>query len=105
MIPTPILGPSAIVLARHVARTWGDTPVGYLADLTTLGHHLGLGRGGGRYKVTQTLARLASFGVARYDGSAFYLRTDWPHVPAERLDRLPAQLRLQLEQLHPGGDR
>lgn len=88
-----ILGPSAVVTARHLAARLEASPDGFAVPLAVLARQLGLGAGTGRNApLTKTLARLAGFGLAAVRDDAYALRLAFPLLADGHLRRLPPHL-------------
>ncbi|MEW6477656.1 MAG: hypothetical protein AB1679_35875 [Actinomycetota bacterium] len=89
----PVLGPSAVVAARHLSARLEGSPEGVTVSLTVLARQLGLGAGTGRNApVIKSLARLTVFGLARSEGDVFALRLAFPPLARRHLRRLSPQL-------------
>ena len=89
----PILGPSAVMAARHLSARLEDAPGGITASLAVLARQLGLGAGTGRNApLIKSLARLTVFGLARAEGDVYALRLAFPPLARRHLRRLAPQL-------------
>jgi hypothetical protein len=90
---TPILGPSAVMAARHLSVQLEDSPEGFTVSLAVLGRQLGLGAGTGRNAtLIKSLARLTVFGLARSEGDVYALRLAFPPLARRHMRRLTPQL-------------
>jgi hypothetical protein len=88
-----ILGPAAVVAARHLAARLEASPDGFAVPPAALARQLGLGTGTGRNApLTKTLARLARFGLAAVGDDAYALRLAFPPLARRHLRRLPPHL-------------
>jgi hypothetical protein len=89
----PILGPSAVVAARHLSARLEASPEGVTVSLAVLARQLGLGAGTGRNApLVKSLARLTVFGLARAEGDVYALRLAFPPLARRHLRRLAPQL-------------
>ena len=89
----PILGPSAVMAARHLSAQLEDSPEGVTVSLAELARQLGLGAGTGRNApLIKSLARLTVFGLARSEGDVYALRLAFPPLARRHLRRLAPQL-------------
>ncbi|MEW6473156.1 MAG: hypothetical protein AB1679_12870 [Actinomycetota bacterium] len=90
---TPILGPSAVMAARHLSARLEDSPEGVTVSLAVLARQLGLGAGTGRNAPhIKSLARLTVFGLARTEGDVYALRLAFPPLARRHLRCLTPQL-------------
>ena len=90
---TPILGPSAVMAARHLSGRLEGSPEGVTVSLAVLARQLGLGAGTGRNApLIKSLARLTVFGLARSEGDVYALRLSFPPLARRHLRRLAPQL-------------
>lgn len=89
----PILGPSAVMAARHLSARLEDAPEGVRVSLAVLARQLGLGAGTGRNApLIKSLARLTIFGLAVPEGDVYALRLAFPPLARRHLRRLAPQL-------------
>jgi hypothetical protein len=89
----PILGPSAVMAARHLSARLEDAPEGVRVPLAVLARQLGLGAGTGRNApLIKSLARLTIFGLAVPEGGVYALRLAFPPLARRHLRRLAPQL-------------
>ena len=89
----PILGPSAVMAARHLSARLEDAPEGVTVSLAVLARQLGLGAGTGRNApLIKSLARLTIFGLAVPEGDVYALRLAFPPLARRHLRRLAPQL-------------
>lgn len=90
----PVIGPTAIMLARKLYVKGNAGP--YVAEIDTLALELGLvlEDGGPRPALVQkSLVRLQVFRLARFDGATYSLRSRWPLLNEAQVARLPEHLR------------
>jgi hypothetical protein len=98
-----ILGPAAVVAARHLAGRLEASPEGFAVPPAVLARQLGLGTGTGRNAaLTKTLARLARFGLAAVGDDAYALRLAFPPLARRHLRRLPPHLVVAHELMRDG---
>ncbi len=92
----PTLGPTSILLLRHLAARFESSPEGVQLPLADTSQALGLGhREGVSSPLVRTLARLAQFDIAREDGhGAVDVRRNLPPVNRRHLRRLPEHLQV-----------
>lgn len=90
----PSLGPTAVLLLRHLADRFDRTTGGIQLVLADTSQALGLGhREGQSSPLVRTLARLAQFDLAIEDGQGtIAVRRRLPAVNPRHLKRLPAHL-------------
>lgn len=90
----PTLGPTSVLLLRHLAARFEHSPDGVELPLADTSHALGLGRREGMSSpLVRTLARLAQFDLAREDGrGGVDVRRNLPPVNRRHLHRLPEHL-------------
>lgn len=94
----PIIGPSALLAARRLARIAGYD--GGHANLIDLGSSLGLGAGTGRNTtINRTLARLADFDLVDIAGDRLDVTRWLPALPSRFRRRLPLCLVDELDAL------
>ncbi len=94
----PTLGPTAVLLLRHLADRFDRTPEGVELPLAGTSHALGLGqRDGASSPIVRTLSRLSQFDLACEDpmSDMIAVRRRVPPVQARHLRRLPAELQAQ----------
>lgn len=93
----PTLGPSALLLLRHLATRFDrhDGPI--QLPLAATAHALGLGRGDGSSSpIVRTLFRLEQFDLACSDGrDTVAVRRSLPPVQRRHVRRLPGTLRAE----------
>lgn len=87
----PILGPSSFVVARHVADRCAAGPI--VVEPIALGARFGIQLD----TISNALARLIHFDMARIQGGAWQMRRQWPPLSQRYIDRLPRKLREQLD--------
>lgn len=88
------LGPSTLLLLRHLSDGLAAAPGGFDLDLSVCAVQLGLGdRDGKNGPFQRAFARLEQFGLAARRGNAFAVRRAIPNVPQRFVLRLPAPLR------------
>lgn len=89
----PLLGPTALVALRHMAR-WLRIRPEFPLPLARLSAELGLGHGvAPNSPVVKTLHRLARFNMARVEDDRFAVRLSVPTLGSRSLARLPEHLR------------
>ena len=89
----PVVGPSALVTARHFGAWLEESPEGFSVSLAVLAHQLGLGTGTGRNSsLVKTLVRLSTFGLAVVRGDAYAMRLAFPSLARRHLRRLAPHL-------------
>ena len=94
----PILGPTALLLLRHLAVRFDETPVGVELRVAETSQALGVGnREGSSSPILRTLARLEQFGVACADplSPTIAVRRNLPPVTRRQLGRLPLPIQRQ----------
>ncbi len=116
MFLLPTLGPTTLLLARHLAQRFDREPEGFPLDLMETSLALGLGpREGANSPVARALVRLAQFDLARAQGAAaarppgdarrrlttrpaavWQVRQAFPPVNRRHLKRLPPSLQSTL---------
>jgi hypothetical protein len=95
----PTLGPTALLLLRHLASRFDDAPGGLELRVAETSQALGVGdRDGSSSPIVRTLARLEQFDLACTDphSSTIAVRRSLPPVDRRHLRRLPPEL----EQVH-----
>ena len=93
----PTLGPTALLLLRHLADRFDRTPEGVELTVSDMSHALGLGaRDGNSSPIVRTLARLAQFDLACEDphSNMVAVRRNVPPLNIRHLRRLPSDLQL-----------
>lgn len=90
----PTLGPTCVLLMRHLADRFDRTPDGLALDVTTTSECLGLGaRAGTSSPLRRSLARLEQFDLAVGEGDAVVrVRRNLPPVNRRHVKRLPVDL-------------
>jgi hypothetical protein len=91
----PTLGPTAVLLLRHLADRFDRTPEGVVLTVADTSHALGLGqRDGTSSPILRTLRRLTQFDLACEDplSDLVAVRRVVPPVGARHLRRLPADV-------------
>ena len=86
-----VIGPSAVVLLRRLARGLDEFPAGFSIALPDTARAIGLGGGTGRSApVNRTIDRCCMFGVMRrLDDGSLAVRTHLPFLSRRQLARLP----------------
>ena len=93
----PTLGPTALLLLRHLADRFDRTPEGVELTISDTSHALGLGqRDGTSSPLVRTLNRLTQFDLACEDpmSDTVAVRRNVPPVNTRHLRRLPSELQL-----------
>jgi len=92
----PTLGPTALLLLRHLADRFDRNPDGIELTVSDTSHALGLGqRDGSSSPIVRTLNRLTQFDLACDDGrGCVAVRRNIPPVNRRHLRRLPADIQL-----------
>ena len=91
----PTVGPTALLLLRHLAGRFDATPHGVELRVAEASRALGVGdRDGAGSPIVRTLARLEQFDLACADpaASTIAVRRALPPLPARLLRRLPAAI-------------
>jgi len=90
----PTLGPTCVLLMRHLADRFDRTPDGLALDVTTTSECLGLGpRDGSSSPLRRSLARLEQFDLAVSEPEAIVrVRRNLPPVNRRHVRRLPVDL-------------
>jgi hypothetical protein len=90
----PTLGPTALLLLRHLADRFDRQPQGIELTVSDTSHALGLGqRDGSSSPIVRTLNRLSQFDLACDDGAGTVaVRRNIPPVNRRHMRRLPAEL-------------
>ena len=91
-----IIGPSSVLLLRHLARHLDACPEGGVIDLSTTARRLGISWGPGRHNpMNRTIQRLIDFGLAREPRPAeLQVRRRLPDLSRRQVERLPDELRV-----------
>jgi hypothetical protein len=92
----PVLGPTALLLLRHLATRFDDSPRGVELHVAETSRALGVGdRDGSSSPIVRTLGRLEQFELACSDPNSptIAVRRHLPPVQRRHLRRLPASLR------------
>jgi hypothetical protein len=87
----PVLGPSSIVLARHIGANFDEGGTAYECDTHTMAASIGTSPS----QLVRVIHRLVSFGQATYNPGSrriLALRTHWAPLSAHSIKRLPAHL-------------
>ncbi|MET0920013.1 MAG: hypothetical protein ABWY77_02295 [Acidimicrobiia bacterium] len=92
----PTLGPTALLLLRHLADRFDHHPGGIELTVSDTSQALGLGqRDGTSSPIVRTLTRLAQFDLACDDGmTTVAVRRNIPPVNRRHVKRLPAELQV-----------
>jgi len=90
----PTLGPTAVLLLRHLAARFDASPEGIELPISDTSRSLGLGeRDGSSSPIVRSLARLETFDLACSDGHATVaVRRNLPPANRRHLRRLPPAL-------------
>jgi hypothetical protein len=90
----PTLGPTAVLLLRHLATKFDESPSGIDLPVADTSQALGLGqRDGNSSPILRTLSRLAQFDLACDDGhGTVAVRRNLPPINRRHVRRLPADL-------------
>jgi hypothetical protein len=93
----PTLGPTALLLLRHLATKFDDFPKGIELEVADASRALGLGeRAGNSSPIVRSLTRLETFDLACSDGqTTVAVRKHLPPVSHRHVRRLPAALRAE----------
>jgi hypothetical protein len=93
----PTLGPTALLLLRHLADRFDRQPEGLELTVSDTSHALGLGqRDGTSSPIVRTLGRLTQFDLACDDGAGTVaVRRNIPPVNRRHLRRLPRELQAE----------
>ena len=104
----PTLGPTAVLLLRHLADRFDRTPEGLELTVADTSHALGVGqRDGASSPIVRTLRRLVQFDLACEDpmSDLIAVRRTIPPVASRHLRRLPPEVQAQhSEWAEPQGD-
>jgi hypothetical protein len=90
----PTLGPTAVLLLRHLATKFDEAPAGIELPVGDTSQALGLGqREGNSSPIVRTLTRLSQFDLACDDGhGTIAVRRNLPPINRRHVRRLPAHL-------------
>ncbi len=90
-----ILGPSATLLLRRLARDLETSPDGFQLDPGQWALEMGVGAKGGKHgPFWRSIDRICRFGAARRNGRSLAVRRRLPPLTRRQVDRLPDQLRV-----------
>ena len=91
----PTLGPTALLLLRHIAYRFDRAPGGFNLELAELSRCLGLGERHGRNSpVTRSLSRIVQFDLAAEKGDGtLAVRRHLPPINRRHVRRLPPSVR------------
>jgi hypothetical protein len=95
----PTLGPTALLLVRHIADRFDRAPAGFTLELAETSRCLGLGEREGRNSpLARSLGRLVQFDLAAHDGEAtLAVRRHVPPINRRHVRRLPPSLQEEHE--------
>ncbi|HZJ25560.1 MAG TPA: hypothetical protein VFF40_00850 [Acidimicrobiia bacterium] len=94
----PTLGPTSLLLLRHLAARFEHHPQGMQLDVATTAQRLGLGRRDGTSSpLVRSLGRLEQFDLACHGGDEYAVRATVPPINSRHLRRLPDALRIEHE--------
>ena len=87
----PTLGPTALLLIRHIAHRFDRAPDGFTLDLGEVSRCLGLGERYGRSSpLARSLSRIVQFDLAaQEDGGTLAVRRHVPPINRRHVRRLP----------------
>src|SRR3989440_5078965 len=87
----PTLGPTALLLIRHIAHRFDRAPEGFTLDLGEVSRCLGLGERYGRSSpLARSLGRIVQFDLAAQDGDGtLAVRRHVPPINRRHVRRLP----------------
>ena len=90
-----VVGPSAIMLLRRLARGLESHPRGFQVTLSDTARAIGLGAGTGKQSpVNRTIDRACMFGaMRRVSETEIHVRTHLPRLSSRQLSRLPLAVR------------
>ena len=94
----PVLGPTAVLLLRHLATRFEQTPADVELRVAETSQALGVGnRDGSSSPILRTLSRLEQFGLACTDPltPTIAVRRNLPPVARHQLGRLPLSMQRQ----------
>jgi hypothetical protein len=96
----PTLGPTALLLLRHVAHRFDRSPEGFTLRLAETSRCLGLGEREGRSSpLARSLGRLVQFDLAAFEdeGATLAVRRHVPPINRRHVRRLPPALQEEYE--------
>lgn len=96
----PTLGPTTLLLLRHLAHRFDRAPAGFTLPLAETSRCLGLGERDGRSSpLARSLGRLVQFDLAAFDdaGATLAVRRHVPPVNRRHVRRLPPALQEEHE--------
>jgi hypothetical protein len=96
----PTLGPTALLLLRHVAHRFDRAPAGFTLPLAETSRCLGLGEREGRSSpLARSLGRLVQFDLAGFEdaGATLAVRRHVPPINRRHVRRLPPALQEEHE--------
>lgn len=98
----PVIGPTALLLLRHLAGELDRHPEGVHLPVADTAQRLGIGnREGNQSPVRRSLQRLVQFNLAEHLGGAAYaVRTMLPLVALHHAQRLPDSVRMLIPRWH-----
>lgn len=89
----PTLGPTTLLLLRHLASRFDQQPEGLVLDVAPTSRALGLGeRDGASSPLVRSLQRLVQFDLSCEDADGFLVRRTVPPVNRRHVRRLPSEL-------------
>jgi len=94
----PTLGPTALLLLRHIAARFDGAPGGFVLHLAETSRCLGLGERDGRNSpLARSLGRLVQFDLAAYEdeGATLAVRRHVPPINRRHIRRLPPSLQAE----------
>ena len=92
----PTLGPTSLLLLRHLAARFDEQPDGVDLDVAGTAHRLGLGhRDGTSSPLVRSLARLEQFDLACPADEGYAVRRSIPPVNRRHIRRLPDELQAE----------
>ncbi len=92
----PTLGPTSLLLLRHLAARFEEQPDGVHLDVASTAHRLGLGhRDGTSSPLVRSLARLEQFDLACPADDGYAVRRSIPPVNRRHIRRLPDRLQAE----------
>jgi hypothetical protein len=103
----PVLGPSSIVLLRHLDAALAAAPEGVTVDLPVTAAALGLGQRTGRNgPMVRTIQRCCAFGAARLTSAhQLVVRRHLPALSRRQVARLPEPLQARHAEMLRSGDQ
>lgn len=92
----PTIGPTSLLLLRHLAARFDAQPDGLSVDVATTAQRLGLGhRDGSSSPLVRSLSRLEQFDLACATDDGYAVRRTVPPVNRRHVHRLPDELRAE----------